>query len=205
VRTLLEKQKQERVLQRQERAERRARRTSENDENSAPDEEEEDQEECEGEVEDGIDRDADGQPLRHRRGPGDEEDYVTPDRPERPVKRTRLDEGDEGEMREGKRVKWDRGLTKTVYLDDSPPKPTRPSEVTVILGKGCLTPAAKALRLDNMGNLLEANVPVGGLVTENIVVKKFVYEDDPVADPEPEPEPEPVPKATRSRSKKAKS
>lgn len=46
---------------------------------------------------------------------------------------------------------------------------------------------------------------MGGLVRENIVVKKFVFDDDEVA-AAPEPvEPAPVVKSTRSKSKKAKS
>lgn len=48
--------------------------------------------------------------------------------------------------------------------------------------------------------MLNADVPLTGLVAENIVVKKFVYDDD--IPPEPVPAPA---KATRSKSKKAKS
>ena len=51
-----------------------------------------------------------------------------------------------------------------------------------------------------MGNVLNADMPLTGLVAENITVKKFVYDDDLP----PEPVPAPV-KATRSKSKKAKS
>ncbi|KAI0362019.1 hypothetical protein OH77DRAFT_1441174 [Trametes cingulata] len=198
VRTALEKQREDRVLQRKERAERRARR-------SAGDEAVEGANggDVESEVGDAsfvsVEQDAEGVPLRHRRGPGDEEDYETPPRPERPAKRARFEGGEEKEAQE-KRVKWDKGLHTTVYLDDSPPKPKR-NKQAVPSQKSCLTPAAKALRLDTLGNVLNAELPVGGLVRENIVVKKFVFDNDV----EPEvASPAPV-KATRSKSKKAKS
>ena len=61
----------------------------------------------------------------------------------------------------------------------------------------------KALRLDTLGNVLNAEVPLSGLVKEQIVVKKFVFEDDEA--PEAAPPPTPVVKSTRSKSKKAKS
>lgn len=48
------------------------------------------------------------QPLKHRRGPGDDEDYTTP---ERPVA--------------GKRVKWDKGLETAVYLDEIDVQPIK--------------------------------------------------------------------------------
>ncbi|KAI0374819.1 hypothetical protein BV20DRAFT_1118056 [Pilatotrama ljubarskyi] len=204
VRTALERQREERAMQRKERAERRARRSGggEVDEGTVvaagPGD-------MESEIGDAsfvsVDRDDDGAPLRHRRGPGDEEDYVTPPRPERPVKRARFEGGDEKEKEtQEKRVKWDKGLHTTVYLDDSPPKPKR-NKQAVPSQKSCLTPAAKALRLDTLGNVLNAELPVGGLVRENIVVKKFIFEDDV----EPEvASPAPV-KSTRSKSKKTKS
>ena len=64
----------------------------------------------------------------------------------------------------------------------------------------------QALRLDTLGNVLNAELPVGGLVKEHIVVKKFVFDDD--AKPEvasPAPPPPPAAKSTRSKSKKGKS
>lgn len=61
--------------------------------------------------------------------------------------------------------------------------------------------------MDTLGNVLNAELPVGGLVRENIVVKKFVFDDDEAA-AEPAPEapasPAPVVKSTRSKSKKTK-
>jgi hypothetical protein len=57
----------------------------------------------------------------------------------------------------------------------------------------------QAIRLDTHGNLPNADAPLADLVYENIVVKKFVYDNDP----EP-PTRVLVVKNTRSRSKKAK-
>ena len=51
--------------------------------------------------------------------------------------------------------------------------------------------------------MLNAEVPLSGLVKEQIIVKKFVFEDDEA--PEAAPPPTPVVKSTRSKSKKAKS
>ena len=63
----------------------------------------------------------------------------------------------------------------------------------------------QALRLDTLGNVLNAELPVGGLVKEHIVVKKFVFDDDAaleVATPAPPPPPPPPPKSTRSKGRK---
>ncbi|KAI0831236.1 hypothetical protein BC628DRAFT_1352866 [Trametes gibbosa] len=212
VRSALERQREDRAVQRKERAERRARRSA-GDEHGEDDGAGADVEvagEGPGDTGDvsfmSMDRDGDGGPLRHRRGPGDEEDYETPPRPERPMKRLRFDGGEEkeggetDEQRQERRVKWDKGLHTTVYLDDSPPKPRRNKQV-VPSQKGCLTPAAKALRLDLLGNVLNAELPVGGLVKENITVKKFVFDDDEVAQEPASPAPV---KATRNKSKKTK-
>ncbi|TBU65906.1 hypothetical protein BD310DRAFT_943410 [Dichomitus squalens] len=214
VRSALEKQKEERIQQRQERAARRARRSAGSDvieglpSDSASDGEEKVNV---GDVS-AMSVDEEGMPLRHRRGPGDEEDYETPPRPERPIKRPRFEGGtDGGNVEErtkdapAKRVKWDKGLHTTVFLDDTPPKP-KWSTKAAPSSKSCLTPAAKALRLDTLGNVLNAEVPLSGLVKEQIVVKKFVFEDDEVAEAaEAAPPPTPVIKSSRNKSKKAKS
>ncbi|KAI0721713.1 hypothetical protein C8T65DRAFT_203197 [Cerioporus squamosus] len=218
VRSALEKQKEELVQQRKERAERRARRSGGSDLDIPP---------AEGATGDGtatdggsdggdasfvsIDRDGDSEavPIRHRRGPGDEEDYETPPRPERPTKRGRFEGGEDGEDKERnppeRRVKWDKGLHTTVFLHDTPPNPKWNTKA-VPSQKSCLTPAAKALRLDTLGNVLNAEAPLGGLVKENVTVKKFVFDDDAV--PEvgtPAPPSAPPVKSTRSKGKKAKS
>lgn len=137
VKTVAERQREEKVLQRQARAQRRAQRDGSigaTDADGTDDDESDD-------TGDNTDMHVEGEVLlKHRRGPGEEEDYETPQRPERPMKRGRFEEEEEG--REEKRVKWDRGLATTVWLDDSPPKSRRtPREE--LTKKGCLTPAAK--------------------------------------------------------------
>ncbi|TFY67277.1 hypothetical protein EVJ58_g1735 [Rhodofomes roseus] len=201
VRTILEKQKEVKAQQRHERAERRARRSSEG---TQANESQADMSVDLGDMST-ITVDENGVPVRHRRGPGDEEDYVTPPRPERPLKRERLDP--EVEARDDKRVKWDHGLATSVYLDEIAPKPKKPAGSDVSR-KGCLAPTAKSLRLDTLGNVLNAGGPLLNLVREDVVVKKFVYDDDEDAQsevPEPEPEPEPtVPLEIKPKSKSKK-
>jgi hypothetical protein len=73
---------------------------------------------------------------RHKRAPGDEEDYETPLRP-------RAGEEDEDEATEEKRrVKWDRGLFTTIYLDEVTVGARRPPKEN-ITAKGCLAATAK--------------------------------------------------------------
>jgi hypothetical protein len=110
VKSIEEKRKLEQGQGRKERAERRARRSSELDDSSWTSEDEE-----------SLPLGPDGQPLRHRRGAGDEEDYESPERAERPEKKARIDEAAEsGEDIGAKTVRWDRGLFTTVYFDDLP-------------------------------------------------------------------------------------
>ncbi|THH32135.1 hypothetical protein EUX98_g2052 [Antrodiella citrinella] len=193
VRTILERQKEDRVKDRQVRAERRALRSSGGEEGTS--------EAPSSDLEDEGAPDVDI-PPKYRRGPGEEEDYETPPKPERPLKRSRFEGDEERELVEDRRVKWDRGLSTTVYIDDSPPQPTFTRQE--LSKKGCLTPAAKTLRLDTMGNVLNASAPLADLVPENVIVKKFVYMDDPSPDPPP-PDPNPGVRSTRSKNKKAKS
>ena len=89
--------------------------------------------------------DFDAQGQKHRRGAGDEEDYETPARPTRALKRPRfIEESEESEIdiQEKKRVKWDRGLYSEVYLDEIEVNPRRPSKAGTTK-KGCLAPTAK--------------------------------------------------------------
>ncbi|TRM59348.1 hypothetical protein BD626DRAFT_409067 [Schizophyllum amplum] len=142
----------------------------------------------------GGDWDEETDPTRHRRGPGDEEDYQTPVK----IGRLRLDEGSEEEVEKARRVKWDRGLQTARILDEILPHPPKASTMPDrSLKRGCLTAAAKALQLDTLGNL-PASSPLKDLIPENVVVKKFVYDNDEEAQPPPPP---PEPKATRSRKK----
>ncbi|KAF7363426.1 C3H1-type domain-containing protein [Mycena sanguinolenta] len=186
IRTIAQREQDEKGMRRRERAARRARRTdgdglSENDGMSdAGDESSMD--------------DMDSSPLRrHRWGPGDEEEYQTPQ--VNGAKRGRAGSVSEEGQVEKKRVKWDRGLSTAVFLDEVEPRlKTRPMESTV--KKGCLAPTAKAIQLDSLGNLPNAESPLKDLIEENVVVKKFVYEND-------EPEvPVTVVKNTRSKAKK---
>jgi hypothetical protein len=62
---------------------------------------------------------------------------------------------------------------------------------------------SQAVLLDNLGNLPNADAPLADLVHENIVVKKFVYDNDPEAEVA-QPTPVLAPKNTRSRGKKSK-
>ncbi|KZT11367.1 uncharacterized protein LAESUDRAFT_720592 [Laetiporus sulphureus 93-53] len=174
VRTTLERQKQLKAQERRERAQRRALRLS-GDGGSA---ETVPHEESDINGSSAIDVDEDDIPSKHRRGPGDEEDYVTPPRAEHQSKRQKLE--DVIEPKEDKRVKWDRGLAKTVYLDDSPLKPRKPK--VDVTRRGCLAQTAKTMRLDILGNVLDADTPLPTLVREEIIIKKFVYDDDEEAE-----------------------
>jgi hypothetical protein len=143
---------------------------------------------------------ADGvEPIsRHQRGAGEDDDYETPERRHRHTKRTRLfDDVDNMDTTEPKhRVKWDRGLFTTVYIDEVK-LGTRETLKENRSLKGILAPTAKALRLDTLGNLPHADSPLIDLVQENVVVKKIVYDSD--VPPVPEAI---VVKNTRSKNKK---
>lgn len=219
VRTISQKQRDMRDRQRLERAERRAKRGEDGPGLS----------DCEGasELDDqstlGFDKEHDENDgvvwTKHRRGPGEVEDYETPVRPDRPVKRLRFGEGpqQEGE-RESKRVKWHQGLSTEIYLDEVHPRPHSWTKDFVV-EKSCLAPTSKAsglrdfcttflltflqnIRLDTLGNVMDVEqYPLTDLHPENIVVKKFVYDNDAeVVVKEVIP-----PKITRSKSKKSKS
>lgn len=138
VRTTLEKQKEERAKEREERAARRARRHAvSGGEEGASDGLGEDSIMTEQDTMDGVD----GTPTKHIRAPGDESDYETPEKSERPAKRSRFEDGAEDVA--DKRVKWDRGLQTTVTFDDTPPKPRKPPKGEALNRKGCLAPTAK--------------------------------------------------------------
>lgn len=83
--------------------------------------------------------DEDGVPVRHRRGPGDEEDYETPPRPDRLSKREQLNHKVETK---DKYVKWDRGLATAVYIDEITPNPKKLVSSDAVR-KGCLAPTSK--------------------------------------------------------------
>lgn len=195
VRTISQRQQDEKEKGRKERAARRARR-SESDFIGSSD--------IEGQSDghsSSVEDQYQGSPLaRHRRGAGDEEDYETPDVERR--HRLFLQESGEENILDlpKRRVKWDQGLYTTVFLDEVKLGTRQPSKENRSV-KGCLALTAKAARLDTLGNLPNADSPLADLVQQNITVKKFVYDND---DDEPVEEVVVV-KNTRSKSKKTKS
>ncbi|KAI0065355.1 hypothetical protein BV25DRAFT_1821745 [Artomyces pyxidatus] len=197
VRTVLERQKEERGRGRKERAERRARRgVSEGLDGSEV-----------GETsfmssDDLEPTGPDGKPIGHRRGPGDDEDYETPEKHARPTKRVRLGSPNDGieENRETKRVRWDRGLFNTIYFEDVRPNVGERAKSVPPASKGVLAGSAKALRLDSLGNLVNSSTPLTGIVPESVVVKKFVYDNDVVEEPS-----KPAVSVAKGKGKRAKS
>ena len=156
--------------------------------------------------------------MKHRRGPGDESDYETPEKLDRHKKAKLFVEADDQDSEPERRVKWDRGLFTSVYLDEVKLGTRQPLKENRSL-KGILAPTAKvcysdlsvllaqsksgwvqAVQLDTLGNLPQADLPLTDLVQENITIKKYVYddEDEPVSELL-------VAKNTRSRAKKSKS
>ncbi|VDB82971.1 unnamed protein product [Peniophora sp. CBMAI 1063] len=177
VRSLEEKRKEAAQRGRSERAARRARRQS--GEDSTDDE---------GGA-DGAEEQS-WAAERHRLGAGDDEEYVTPEKA-RPAKRLKFDGTDSNEaaqvnVKRERRVRWDKGLFSTFYFDDTPGPLVLPSRAasaaTFPKPKGGLAGSARALRLDGLGNALSES-PLKGLEPENVVVKKFVYDDDEGAEP----------------------
>ena len=76
----------------------------------------------------------------HRRGAGEDENYKTP---ERQLKRLRLtDDPDPSETREGRRVKWDKSLFETVFVNEVR-LGTRPLSKNPASRQGCLALASK--------------------------------------------------------------
>lgn len=136
VRTNLDQQKDARDQERRDRAERRAKRLGTEPEGDGAHADESMSSGSSSVYSE--ESDPAGNPLKHRRGPGDEEDYATPERPPRPAKKERLDEHSENEDR---RVKWDRGLVTTVFLDGSPPKPRHNRGAEAM--RGCLAHQTK--------------------------------------------------------------
>ncbi|GLB34975.1 hypothetical protein LshimejAT787_0205400 [Lyophyllum shimeji] len=204
IRTVSQREQDERRRQREERAERRARRSEDGTEMSSEADGTGSLSEADGHSDGYSDSESESDdatrsptPKRHKRGAGDEDDYTTP---LRKLKRLKLgdEEGEDSSRENERRVKWDRGLFTMIYLDEVKLGTRRPPK-DKIATKGCLAPAAKALPLDNLGNLPHADAPLT-LVEESVVVKKFVYDND--VEPMPEVV---VVKNTRLRSKKGKS
>lgn len=186
LKTVAQREKEDKEEERRQRAERRAKRASGDniDDGSDP---------GESLSEDPFRSNDDSPLLGYKRGAGEDEDYFSPICPS---KKSRTDDNND---KEKKRVKWDRGLATSIFLDEVHPKPyTRPKDDAI--KKGCLAPSAKALRLDNLGNIHNASSPLKELVKENVEVVKIVYDND-VETVVPPMEV----KTTRSRSRKGKS
>ncbi len=116
IRTIVQRQQEERERERAERANRRARRSGED----LPSSDIEDPNSV-AYSDDPMSMDEDGDsPIRHARGAGESDDYETPDK-YKTIKPMRLF-GPNGEVTDGaqmrRRVKWDRGLFTSVYLDE---------------------------------------------------------------------------------------
>jgi hypothetical protein len=142
IKTTIQRREEERAEQRKERAERRARRSD--DGFGFPDAEGHFPTSMSIDGESDWDLDEQGDERRtaskHQRGPGDEEDYETPEKSERLPKRSRA----EGDVREEKkRVKWDHGLSTAIFVDDVHPR-TRAHPDKNLIRKGCLARTAKA-------------------------------------------------------------
>lgn len=140
VKTRSQKEQEERGQLRSQRAERRAQRSGASTPVEGEDGKSTPVQPSVEDDDDGWGADANGSPLRHRRGPGDEDDYVTPERPP-PSKRARLGGEDIG-VKESKGVKWDRGLSTSVYMDEIQLHDLRVKR-DATAGKSCLAPAAK--------------------------------------------------------------
>lgn len=121
----------------------------------------------------------------------------------RPLKRLKADGSEEVEivMAKERRVQWDRLLFTAAFIDEIPEKLSRPHDQRN--GKGCLSQTAKSIELDRLGNVQEAGLPPPQVPAEKIVVKRYVYDDDPPPESEGSGEPEPPPaKSTRSKGRK---
>ena len=146
IRTIVQRQQEEKDQQRAERAKRRARKSGNDDSDgveassdigySSPCDNQED-------LYMGVNSDVDGLPNKHRRGAGDEEDYVTPEKSLRGIKARLFDDGSgDKTMEPRRRVKWDRGLYTLVYLDEVKLGSRQTLKENRML-KGILAPTAK--------------------------------------------------------------
>jgi len=134
IKTVLQRQQDDKHKQRRQRAERRASRSD--DGSTAAQSETDDQSGDEFRSIFGSSDSDDHLQRRHRRGPGDEEDYETP----KSGRTFDADDNDDKVLR--RRVKWDRGLFTTVYLDEVDLGGRRPAKENIAT-KGCLAPTAK--------------------------------------------------------------
>lgn len=118
IRTIVQRQQEDKERQRAERAKRRARRSG-NDDCSISDIEASSDVGYSSPAEhiEDMEMDTNFGPHKHRRGAGDDEDYETPERPFLDFRVRLFDDGC-GERQLDRRVKWDRGLFSLAYLDE---------------------------------------------------------------------------------------
>lgn len=145
IKTILQRQEDEKIKQRKERADRRARRSNDGSSGAISDDEQSNASDSSVRDMDSDVEDENSSPVqrrRHTRGPGDEDDYETPVKPRR-IKRLKLgDDGDNQSSENERRVKWDRGLFTMIYLDEVKVGTRRPPKENVAT-KGCLALTAK--------------------------------------------------------------
>lgn len=126
VRTLMDKQKEEKTKEREERAARRRAKRGVGDD---------DDEMGQSDLGDlsfvSVDIGPDGLPLKHRIGAGDDEEWETPEKGGAAKEKAR-------------RVKWDKLLFDTVYFEEeNPPKPPDNASKLTAKQRGALAAAAK--------------------------------------------------------------
>jgi hypothetical protein len=143
IKTVAQREDEEKDRRKQERAARAARRSAGSNVSEIPgssDLEPDSEDESDDLFSNARQGTPDGLP-KHQRGAGEEEDYETPNRAFKRMKLT--EDGQEEVMEEQKkRVKWDRGLFTVVFLDEVK-LGTRAYSKTVPQTKGCLAPTAK--------------------------------------------------------------
>lgn len=142
VRTVSQREKEEKSKQRKERAERRARRIEDGSGSLSDTDRQSDHEDSSLIADDWDGSQCDLYPRKHRRGPGDDEDYETPEKWDRPTKRPKFSDGEAEREGKKKQVKWDRGLSTMIYLDEVQ-LGARSYQNQDIIKKGCLTQTAK--------------------------------------------------------------
>jgi hypothetical protein len=129
IKTIVQRQQEEKLRQREERAARRAKRHGEGD--FEVDENVDDTgHEGASDTSDLPGLHLENAPNKHRRGAGDEEDYETP------LKNI------DGQFNGQRRVKWDRGLFTEIFLDEVALGTKAPPKESIGV-KGCLTAMAK--------------------------------------------------------------
>lgn len=141
IRTIVQRQQEEKEYERAERAKRRARRSG-NDSTSDIEASSDVGHPSPNQMEDvDMDTNFDVDGPKHRRGAGDDDDYETPERPLRDVRAGLSDDGSGNEQLD-RRVKWDRGLFTLAYLDEVKLGSRQNLKENITL-KGILAPTAK--------------------------------------------------------------